>query len=199
MKLIIPFCILWISLTLLSAHGQGFIYDQQSADDTKTGEVGANLIGDQPVGQSFTPALTAIDFVSLQLVDANWNNGIGATVYVSLFSGALTNGMLLGSTAPIFMPDGFSGNTNFLFPTSITLTPGTTYYLQPILQSGDTGFAVTANVFTYLGGTAYYQGAPTADFDLWFREGIVAVPEPSTAALVLLGGVWLLAGRRRIK
>jgi len=42
------------------------------------------------MGQSFTPTLSSIDFVFLQIDDYNWNNGTGAVVFVRLFSGSLS-------------------------------------------------------------------------------------------------------------
>jgi len=74
------------------------------------------------------------------------------------------------------------------------VTPGVTYYFQPIIQSGD-GFAVYAYNFGYSGGNTFYNGTADSFNDLWFREGIV-VPEPSTMAL-LLAGVGLSVLRRR--
>ena len=53
---------------------------------------------------------------------------------------------------------------------------------------------------SYAGGTAIAQGIPIPDRDLWFREGIVVVPEPSSALLALLGsGVWLSVRRKHHK
>jgi hypothetical protein len=40
------------------------------------------------------------------------------------------------------------------------------------------------------------KGNPSPSFDLWFQEGIIAVPEPSAAGLVLLGGGMLFYFRR---
>ncbi len=187
------------------ARSQGFIIDQQSPTPFMTfGESGYFIGTNQPIGQSFTPTLSSIDVVFLQLGDFAWGNGTGAVVFVKLFSGSLTNGTLLGSTAPISLPDGFGvdtpdyyGATNFLFPGSIALTAGTKYFLQPVLQSGDASFFVGLGNFNYPGGTAYVNGAPNVDgWSLWFREGVTAVPEPSAAALVLLGGAWLFTRRR---
>ena len=184
-----------------SVLAQGtLVYDQQSTSGN-TGESAANLVTAQQLGQSFTPTLSAIDFVTLQLGDGNSINGIGASIFISIFSGSLTNGTLLGSTTPLLLPNGFgqteSGFTNFFFQTTIPLTPGATYYLRPILQTGDSSFFVTANTFNYSGGTAFYQGSPLASVDLAFREGIVSVPEPGALALAALGT--LLLGCRRWK
>jgi hypothetical protein len=203
MKLKFFLIVVWFAV--LNGFGQGLMQvDQQSADENTTGEGGINLATNQPLGQSFTPTLSAVDFVSLQLSDVNWGNGTGATVYVELLANSITNGTPLDSTAPVFLPDGFGvggvgvgGITNFFFPTSVSLTPGTTYYLRPVLQSGDPGFIVTDNIFHYSGGTAYANGAPmNLGEDLWFREGVI-VPEPTTIALVLFGSMtWLFVRRR---
>jgi hypothetical protein len=91
----------------LSACGQGtFIYDQQSATN-RSGNYGTGIQELQPMGQSFTPALSSAGFVQLQFVDYLPQDGIGATVYVNLWSDAIGTGTLLGSTTPVYMPDGF--------------------------------------------------------------------------------------------
>jgi hypothetical protein len=132
------------------------------------------------------------------------SNGLSATVFVNLWSGSISNGTLLSSTDPVFIPDGaLNLVTNFLFSTPATVTPGTTYYLQPYLQSGDTSLSVIGSqVFNYPGGTAYFDGSPDINnSDLWFREGVIDVPEPSASLLMLLSsGLFLYArhiqGRR---
>jgi hypothetical protein len=116
-----------------------------------------------------------------------------------VWSGSISNGTLLSSTDPIFIPDGaFELITNFTFLTPVSVTPGTTYYLQPYLQSGDSRMTVIdSQNFNYPGGTAYFAGAPDPNnSDLWFREGIIAVPEPSSAVIILLGTVGLYFCRR---
>jgi hypothetical protein len=81
----------------------------------------------------------------------------------------------------VFLPNNFLGITNFIFSVPVAVTPGTTYYLQPV-QSGDgVGSSVTDG--SYPGGTEIYQGSPIPDRDLWFREGII-VPEPSSMFLL---------------
>ena len=104
----------------------------------------------------------------------------------------------LGSTEPVFMPDGFGigsrGFTNFIFATPVPVISGTTYYFQPVIQSGDTNaFAIAAYNYNYSGGTAFGGGEASSFFDLWFREGTF-VPEPS-ATMLLLGGLALLGCR----
>jgi hypothetical protein len=189
-------------LAALGACGQGtFIYDQQSATN-RSGNYGAAIQQVQPMGQSFIPALSSVGFVQFQFADTLPQDGIGATVCVNLWSDAIGTGTLLGSTTPVYMPDGFyHAVTNFYFSAPISATPGTTYYLQPVQQSGDANWAIVGDYFNYPGGTMYALGAPNPNgLDLWFREGIL-VPEPSSWVLALLGmAVWVcIRTRRRLK
>ena len=190
---------------VFTARSQGFIYDQQAGGDNVTAETGFALTN-QIVGQSFKPGLSGIDFVFLRFTDYDSNVGSGATVYLNLWSGSISNGTLLGATAPVFMPDGFGQGayagritTNFFFASTISLTPGVTYFFQPVLQSGDKQWTVNGNfTFGYANGSVISGGVNQTGFDLWFREGVIAVPEPSPAWLALLGiGSLLGLGRRR--
>jgi hypothetical protein len=174
------------------ACSQGtLVYDQQS---TNLIEGAAFLRSGQPMGQSFTPFLSSIDFIELNLYDSDSLSQSGATVYLNLRSGSIT-GSILASTAAVFLPDGFFGTASFSFSSPITVIPGVTYYFQPLIQSGDSmGSYVTDG--SYTGGTAIYQSVPIVDRDLWFREGIV-IPEPGTWVLLVVG-CGLLAWRSRL-
>jgi hypothetical protein len=169
------------------------VVDQQS---TNLVEGAAFLQSGQPMGQSFTPSLSWVDSIVLNLYDSDALHNSGATVYVNLRTNSIT-GTILGSTSPIFLPDGFSGTTNFIFSTSIFLVSGVTYYFQPVILSGNTiGSYVTDN--SYTGGSAIYLGNPVSG-NLWFQEGVLAVPEPSIAALLLVGsGTWFWSRRKHI-
>jgi hypothetical protein len=199
MKFCAPF--MAFMLTLCCAHGQVFIYDQESRTNQTPGS-GFPIGFEQPVGQSFTPTLDSVGFVQFELNDYP-GGSVGGNVYVNLWSGSLATGTLLGSTAPVFVPNGaFDLITTFLFSTPVTVSSGTTYYLQPILQSGDTTTMtiIGANTYNYSGGTLYENGSPDPNgSDAWFREGIV-VPEPSAGILVLLGmaGIYFLRNGKRL-
>src|SRR5437867_13447920 len=106
---------LFAVLSWVSAKGQGtFIYDQQSVtNDSAVGEGAPAIQSNQPIGQSFTPTLSSIGFIRLFLGDSAFN-GLGATIYVNLRSDSIT-GPIIGSTDPTFLPDRFSGLTDFLF------------------------------------------------------------------------------------
>jgi hypothetical protein len=180
-------------------RGQGtFVYDQQSFSSTIPPNITYQIEANQPIGQSFTPTLSAVGFVQLELGDSVNLNGVGATVYVNLRADSIT-GPVLSSTEPVFMPDNFFGATNFFFSSPISVTPQTTYYFQPVVQSGDSWVVNTALGDDYPRGTMYYQGAVLRNFDFWFREGLI-VPEPSSTGLLLIGsGVLFYVRRMHLK
>jgi hypothetical protein len=179
-------------------RGQGtFIYDQQSNTNESVPGGGSPIQQGSPIiGQGFTPTLPAIDFIRLKLTDANWTNGLGATVFVNLRSSSIV-GSIIASTAPVTFADGFTGTPNFLFSATVPLTPGATYYFQPVVQSGDL-WSVQVAEFNYPGGIAWSQGIGLPGADFWFREGII-IPEPSAALLTLFGTGVLVFLRKRLR
>jgi hypothetical protein len=189
-------------VSALAASGQGtMIYDQQSATNRSFSGAGYPFQAEQPAGQSFTPTFSSVGFVQFEFSDFHPGDGAGATVYVNLRADSLT-GPILDLTAPVAMPDGFSlGITNCFFATSAAVTPGTTYYLQPVLQSGDGSWNIIAGPFNYPSGTFFEYGSPDPNgFNAWFREGDLT-PEPSSGMLLLVGfaGMWVvrrLRGRK---
>jgi hypothetical protein len=188
-----------IALCADSSYGQGtFLFDQQSSDESLPGEAIIGIRPNQPLGQSFTPTLTSVGFIRLQLFDGDIIIGSGATLHIDLLTGSIT-GSLLASSDSVFLPNGFNGDfANFIFSTPVPVTAGTTYYFQPIIESGD-GFLAGRFIpgVDYPGGTEFINGQPGSD-DLWFREGIV-VPEPSVLAVVLLAGMVVASHRARNK
>ena len=192
------------SVILCSAYAQGdYQYDQQSANESIFTGSWLNIQTNQPIGQSFTPSLSSVGFIRLNFTDFSPGNSLGATVYVNLRSDSIT-GSVLGSTDPVFIPNGIGvgapGYITFFFPIPVSVTPGTLYYFQPVLLSGEGALAVGAYHFNYAGGTAFVQGAPHSNslYDLWFREGTV-VPEPSSSSLTALGGGLVLLFCRKKK
>ena len=199
------FCTFFIAVLATElARGQGtLIFDQQSSTNSEQAAGGAIIQQiATPYGQSFTPSLSAIQFIQLAFFDFNDGNGSGATVFVNLRSGAV-NGAILAQTASVFMPDGFGRTglnaavTNFFFSEAIAVTPGDTYYFQPVVQSGDS-WGLSAGEYMYPGGNTFAGGNPLPGSDYWFREGIFAVPEPSATWMFLVGlGLVLLRLRRQ--
>jgi hypothetical protein len=136
-----------------------------------------------------------VGFVRLYVSDRN-TDGVGTTIFVNLLSGSIT-GSVMSAAAPVFVPDGFHGFTNFFFPANAAVTPGTTYYLRPVVQSGEDYGVGYDSRFVYPGGNAFFQGVGDTFSDLWFQEGIV--PEPSALALLLVGGGRIAYVRRKSK
>ncbi len=188
-----------LSVVLLLAaacsYGQGtLIYDQQSSTDESLPVSGASSLQDFASGQSFIPALAGVGFVKIMFRDANPNDGLGVAVYIGLRSGSVS-GTLLGTTAPVTLPNAFGGAATFFFPEQVQLTPDVMYYFNVVPQSGGPFQIFGSTTYNYAGGTAFVSGHPDAAADLWFREGII-VPEPSSTALLSLGAVALLYLRR---
>jgi hypothetical protein len=193
-------------------HAQGFVYDQQSATGPISPVGNGNVDGlyittepAEPLTQSFIPSLSTIDFAQLE-----FEYGVGAaSVYVNLWTGSpnINSATLLGSTTPVSMPSGFvndglgvAGVADFYFSTPITLTLGQTYYLQPMVLSGGAQWAIVTIGDTYPSGELFINGNPFANpTDSWFREGVVAVPEPTTSALFGFCGLLAFAFKRRLK
>jgi hypothetical protein len=185
-----------ILLTAFVVYSQGtFIYDQSSATNPGAGD-GYNAFQiSQLTEQSLTPTLSSVGFVQLDFRDDTLN-GVGGTVFLNLFSGPIGSQTLLSSTDPIYIPPNVSDFvTSFIFSAPVAVTPGTAYYFQPYLQSGDSYLWVNFGDFNYSGGTFYVNGKPQPlGADMWFREGVIEVPEPSPAMMIFLGsGCFLYA------
>jgi hypothetical protein len=185
-------------LLISSVHGQGFIYDQQSSDENNYQEGGRQIQQNQPMGQSFTPTLSDVGFIRLFIANGVFGNVTAATIYVDILSGSI-NGTVLGQSSSVLIPSGlFAGTVDFIFTNPIPVVANTTYYFQPVVADNNNLQLNAANNYNYSGGTAYVNGAVDPNEDLWFREGVIAVPEPSSAILVLLGsGAWLFLRRTR--
>jgi hypothetical protein len=201
MKSSSPFLLLFLILgSATCARGQGtFQYDQQSAfSDSTLGETSGLITANQPIGQSFTPSLSSVGFIKLQLYEGNSGAGSGTGVYLNLRSGSIT-GPILGSTDPVFLLNGWlAGYVTFTFPTVVPVTPGVTYYFQPVVQSGEWTVGAYNPSYNYPGGSLILRGVPNPASDLLFREGII-VPEPSSASFLLLAGCAVWIARRYSK
>ena len=101
---------------------------------------------------------------------------------------------ILGSTEPVIVQHRFVV-VDFFFASPVTVTPGTTYYFQPVVQAGNDTLTLNAYAYGYPGGGLFLNSSPGAGTDLWFREGIV-VPEPSAILLCGLGIVALYFRRK---
>jgi hypothetical protein len=186
----------WIFvLSLCSVGAQGTLqYDERSATDGIRDGAGIVVQTNGPIGQSFTPSLSAIGYVKMFFHDVTPGNSLGATVLINVRAGSIS-GTVLGSTDPVALPDSFNNPTNLFFASPVTLSPGTVYYIEPIVQTGDL-WHVLAYDYHYNSGTAFIKGVADPINDLWFEEGIV-VPEPSCGCFLLAGFMILRRARKR--
>lgn len=158
--------LLFWHIALLQAPGQGtFVYDQQSS--TTEGffppASGAGIQQYAPVGQSFTPSLSAVGFIRLELADENPGNGLGGMLFVNLRMSGIS-GAILSTAAPVFLPDGYNGPANFFFGAPVAVTPGVTYYFDVAALSGDQwALQLTGGEpgLGYTGGTAFSAAGQT--------------------------------------
>ncbi len=180
-------CFLVFALGTGLAHAQGTLVFDQQETGPMDGSIGSNRT---PLGQSFTPTFDSIGFVEFQLL-----NGVsGSTFTVNVLSGSIS-GSVLGTTDPVVYNS--NGTYDFFFSNPVSLTPGTQYFMQPVVSSG--GFANMPITFIqYTGGDAIYDGTTHSDRDFWFREGVVNnVPEPSSAALLIVAVCAFVWHRKR--
>src|SRR4029077_1999779 len=176
------------------ALGQGtFIVDQQSTTHGPLSEYSQDIRTNQPLGQSFTPALSSVGFVRLFVWDLAPVPASPATISMNLRSDSIT-GPILASTVPVVLDPSFRNVLDFVFPSPVSVVPGTTYYFQPECQSSDAWNSVI-DFYNYAGGVGYALGLPRPPLSFWFQKGII-VPEPSTPLILLVGGIFLTFGRR---
>ena len=202
MKRVLPILLLCLLLTANQSRAQGtFVMDQYSSLDEYAPSAAGSLIDSMMpsgTGQSFTPSLSAIDYIRLNLNDPypnspthnNW-----ATLYLTLHANSMF-GPVLGSTTPVFLANDTASIVPFLFSSTITLNAGTTYYFELVVQPGSDSWAIYGAGFGYPGGSVYQAGTPQLVSDLWFQEGIV-VPEPTVLCIALIGA-GALGWKRRL-
>jgi len=130
-----------------SALAQGtVIYDQVSFTGSPQGDQIINITPNQPIGQSFTPSLSAVGFINLALHGDI--NGAGGSVYVNLLANSIT-GPILGTSQPVFIAGHSFAAMTFNFANPVAVTPGTMYYFQPIVEPG--GGVIGTPDITFLG------------------------------------------------
>jgi hypothetical protein len=167
----------------ISPNKVGTILDQTNTEPPQ-GKLSQSLLNFFPLGQSFTPTLTSMNFVNLL------TEGGRATVEVNTRMGSIS-GPILGTSLPTVIPFSNSPSvSSFRFSTPLKLIAGRLYVLQPLVVSGDTliGSMDTNN---YVGGNQILGGVAQTKNDLWFQEGI-SVPERRGWLLLGMGLIGLL-------
>jgi hypothetical protein len=154
------------------------IFDQTNTG-LPDGTLSQNLLIFSPLGQSFTPTLTSLNFVNLLTDDGS------ATLEVNIHSGSIS-GTILDTSLPAVIPLSLAPTlSSFSFSTPVTLIVGDLYVIEPFVVSGDTLVASTSTN-NYLGGTQILGGIAQPNNDLWFQEGI-STPEPGVLLLLATG------------
>ncbi len=189
-----------------------YIVDQQNDSLPYSGgfTFQANVGG--PVGQSFAPTLSSLNVVELLINDQNPGWGGDVSIAVRIHDGGI-GGSVLGTSQTVLFHDQvpqlhfqYPELVRFDFASSIVLTPGQTYTIEPYAVSGLSSLGVFGTGFgidSYVAGESFFQGGIYAEvgnapFDLWFREGLAPVPEPETNAMILAGlGLLGFMARRR--
>ena len=148
------------------------IVDQSSVVDTsRAGWWSIKALG--PVGQMFRPSFAGLDAVELWTED-QWDaecSGVGARLQVNLHEAAI-DGPLVGSSAPVVLPDCFKGIAFFGFPSLIALTTDEVYVVEVVVTSEDNWGVVWQQVpDSYPRGESIVLGA-AGNSDIWFREGL---------------------------
>jgi hypothetical protein len=158
-------------------------------DQTNTlpplGMLSHNLVNFSPLGQSFTPTMTSLNFVNLLT-----ENG-SATVKVNIRLGSIS-GAIVGTSQPTDIPFSVSPSvSSFRFSPPVTLTRGDVYVIEPFVVCGNTLIGST-DANKYRSGNQILGGVAQTNTDLWFQEGI-SVPERGGWLLVRTGLIAMIA------
>jgi hypothetical protein len=124
----VGFLLLIISTALLPAKADTITLDQTNTA-LPEGSASQSLSVFSPLGQSFTPTLTSLNFVNLLTTEGS------AILKVDIRAGSIT-GPIVGQSEPTVVPFSLNMNvTQFGFLTPVTLVPGDLYVIQPVLLS----------------------------------------------------------------
>ena len=152
-------------------------------------------------GQTFTAVGVRVDTVGVELRNMN-KSQTGRYVSLSLYEGEGSSGKLLASSSvDVLAILGDSGGAELVdFDLgAVKLDAGQTYSFQ--LTALDERFGVSYRaVFgedAYSGGHMFNAFGSEPLGDLTFN--VTAVPEPGTAAMLLIGGGWLAGVRLRAR
>ena len=151
--------------------------------------------GAPPIGQGFTPTLSFLDVVELQM---NSQLATPGSAFVQIRAGSMS-GPVLGASLPVVVSNfGLPlALVHFDFAAPVSLTPSALHFMEFMTPSGSLGYFLSGGFGAnpYAGGTAIAFGVAQPGDDFWFREGFSgAVPEPTSLLLLgsgLAGVAWL--------
>jgi len=147
------------------------------------------------MGQEFRPALNSLSFIDLMIWDFFGQGSGPGNLQVNVRSDTI-NGPIIGTSSILILQRGFQGIAHFDFPGIVPLNPGSLYVMSPrVVDGGDWGVGASG-LNAYPDGQKIRMGAFVPGDDLFFREGTVVVPEPTSAAFLVLGLVVVIGWRR---
>ena len=134
-----------------------------------------------PIGQTFTPAATALNVVVLH-VDHTWGATTDSSVLFVRVHADSMGGPVLGESAPSTLRGWSYGEVQFDFPVTVVLTPGRLHALEVVLlEGGGNPMLDGSNANGYGPGDTVLSNLPRSFMDFWFRTGFSAkVPVRTT-------------------
>jgi len=168
------------------AHAQGTLIDQSNDPGTPWHGYPWTLMVGDPVGQEFVPTLGGLDFVEA-IFTSREGSDAWATMQVFIRESTITGPAVGASSKVTFRASNLGSIQRFDFPSTVPLNPGQTYVMH-FFQEAPQNYSIGADPsMGYPSGQMIRSGVPFEGFDLWFWEGMVVVPEPSSFSLALLG------------
>jgi hypothetical protein len=148
-----------------------------------------------PMGQSFTPSQSSLNFIELF-------ESLSLSLSPAILEVSVHSGSIFGPTLGMSLPSAVSadGPVPFYFASPVPLIPGSLFFIEVTVSAGQDLIGSSGGPFsTYLLGDEILLGQPQTGNDLWFAEG--TVPEPSAFILVAaaLAAMILLGSRRAFR
>lgn len=143
-----------------------------------------------PIGQTFTPAATALNVVVLH-VDHTWGAPTDSSVLFVRVRADSMAGPVLGESTPVTLRGESYGEVRFEFPVTVVLTPGQLHAIEVVLAAGAGNPMLDgSNANGYGPGDTVLSNLPRSFMDFWFRTGFSAkVPVRSTTWGAVKAGV----------
>jgi hypothetical protein len=192
---------------------QGAVVTDQQVGYSGSFGYGVLLRENESVGQSFTPELSSIQFITINtLTSANFNTPVETTLRLGLFLGEDRSEAALASSPDILVssrmvetPSGEFTIVSYVidpvtwsFDSPLPIQSGVRYSFQIDYVSGD-DLMWTASPEPYSGGRGLFTGfggVENESMNFSFSEGVL-IPEPSPIFMASGGALILAASRRR--
>ncbi len=140
-------------------------------------------VGTADFAQEFTPTLTSLSVVELQLGGPTTPAIVTINIRPATSGETSLSTISLGS-ASTTINDNMESFREFDFASPVALTPGNLYVIDATINVP--GFVAAATTLNqYPGGRAFYLGAFQSDQDFRFVEGPLTSPTPEPTSLLL--------------